>query len=209
MNEELIKLITSAVYKELNKGNGIPIGVSNRHVHLSQKDLQTLFGKDAYLNMLRDLSQPGQYACEETVTLVGPKGVIKKVRVLGPLRGETQVEIAVSDCFKLGIKAPIRDSGVTKGSAGVTLVGTNGAVTLKEGCIVAARHIHMHTLDAQKFGVKDGDKVNVKTSGLRAVVFLDALVRVSDKYRLEMHIDIDEANAASLNNGDIVNIIQL
>ncbi|KUO51780.1 MAG: phosphate propanoyltransferase [Desulfitibacter sp. BRH_c19] len=185
----------------------IPIGISNRHVHLSQGDLEALFGKNVNLRIFKELSQPGQYACVETVTLVGPKGVIEKVRVLGPTRDKTQVEISLSDCFKLGVQAPIRDSGKLQGSVGLTLVGPAGAVTINEGTMIAARHIHMHTSDALKLGVKDGDKVNVKTSGQRVMVFLEVLVRVSDKYKLEMHVDIDEANAASLKNGDTVQLI--
>ena len=221
MNEkQLIELVTEVVYRHLKEQkkdkiqchildkDTIPIGISNRHVHLSQEDLIALFGREANLNIFKELSQPGQYASVETVTLVGPKGVIEKVRVLGPARNKTQVEISLSDCFRLGIQAPIRDSGELQGSAGLTLVGPAGSVTLHEGAMIAARHIHMHTSDALRFGVKDGDKVNVKTSGQRVMVFLEVLVRVSDKYKLEMHVDIDEANAASLNNGDTVQIIK-
>lgn len=221
MNEkQLIEIITEVVYKYLNgqkkdkieckivDKDTIPIGISNRHVHLSQDDLEVLFGKDANLCIFKNLSQPGQYACVETVTLVGPKGVIEKVRVLGPTRSKTQVEISVSDCFKLGIQAPIRDSGFLQGSSGLTLVGNAGSVTINEGVIIAAKHIHMHTSDAQRFNVKDGDKVNVKTSGQRLMIFLEVLVRVSDKYKLEMHVDIDEANAAFLRNEDTVQIVK-
>lgn len=222
MNEkQLIEIVTEVVYRHLKSqkkdeikcqvfdAHTIPVGISNRHVHLSQNDLEALFGKGASLCVLKELSQPGQYACEETVTLVGPKGVIEKVRVLGPTRNKTQVELSLSDCFKLGIKAPIRDSGDLQGSAGLTLVGPVGSVTLDEGSIIAARHIHMHPSDAERFRVKDGDKVNVKASGnQRVIVFLEVLVRVSDKFKLEMHVDIDEANAASLKNGDKVQIVK-
>ncbi|WP_429162829.1 phosphate propanoyltransferase [Desulfitispora alkaliphila] len=185
----------------------IPLGVSNRHVHLSQQDLEKLFGYQVELTKYKDLSQPGQFACQEQVTLVGPKGVIEKVRVLGPVRKETQVEVSVADCFKLGIKAPIRDSGDLEGSASITLVGPKGSVTLIQGVIIANRHIHMHTSDAARFELKDGDRVSVKASGLRELVFHQVLVRVSDKYKLEMHIDTDEANAACLNNNNYVTII--
>lgn len=212
-DEQLVKIVTEVVETLLNNQNKedtdqIPIGVSNRHVHVSQEDLEVLFGKGANLHVLKDLSQPGQYACDETVTLVGPKGVFEKVRILGPSRNQTQVEVALSDCFKLGIKAPIKESGDLAGSAGITLVGPVGSVTLDEGCIVAKNHIHMHTLDGMKFGVKDGDKVNVKTTGPRSLIFGDVTVRVSDKYQLEMHVDLDEANAASLKNGDTVQVIK-
>ncbi|MGB9803446.1 phosphate propanoyltransferase [Desulfofundulus sp.] len=185
----------------------IPVAVSNRHVHLSQKDLEILFGPGYQLQKLRDLSQPGQYACQETVTLVGPKGVLEKVRVLGPVRPRTQVEISISDCFKLGVRAPLRDSGDLDGSAPITLVGPVGSVTIPEGCIIAARHIHMSPADAARFGVKDRDKVYVRAKGPRAVTFAEVLVRVHENYRLEMHVDMDEANAVGLQNGDLVEII--
>jgi len=185
----------------------IPIGVSNRHVHLSAHDLEILFGREAKLTKFKDLSQPGQYACEEKVTLIGPQGVIDTVRILGPTRKQTQVEISVSDCFKLGVKAPIRDSGDLGGSAGLTLVGPAGSITISEGCIIAARHIHMHPSDAEYFGIKDGDRVDVECYGPRGVVFCEVLTRVSENYSLEMHVDMDEANAASLRNGDFVRIV--
>jgi putative phosphotransacetylase len=215
--EELVAVVTEVVSKKLKENQiqnndtddvkKIPVGVSNRHVHLSHQDLQKLFGDKAELTVLKELSQPGQYASEQRVTLVGPKGTIEKVRVLGPVRNKTQVEISVSDCFKLGVKAPIRDSGDLKDSEGITVVGPSGSVTLKEGCIIAARHIHMHPDDARYFNVKDKDHVNVKTSGPRGMVFYEVLVRVSEKYKLEMHIDMDEANAACLRNGDFVEIV--
>lgn len=185
---------------------GIPVGVSNRHVHLSKEDLTSLFGSPDKLTVFKELSQPGQFAAEQMVTLVGAKGVIEKVRVLGPARKKTQVEISVSDCFKLGIKAPIRDSGDLKGSARLTLVGPAGSVTVEECCIIAARHIHMHPSDAERYKVKDGDRVTVKVPGPRGVKFYEVLVRVHDSYRLEMHVDMDEANAACIKNGDIVEI---
>ncbi len=214
--EQLVELVTEEVLRQLQKTaempdvantGKIPLGISNRHIHISADDLNTLFGQGQQLTVMRDLSQPGQFVSEQTVTLVGPKGVIEKVRVLGPVRNRTQVEISVSDCFKLGIQAPIRDSGDLAGSAPVTLVGPVGSVTLPEGCIIAARHIHMHPRDAERFGVRDGDRVNVKSSGPRGIVFTEVLVRVHENYRLEMHLDIDEANAASLTNGDRLEII--
>lgn len=218
---QLIEIITAIIKEKLQEqafpfagktgdftDKRIPVGVSNRHVHLSEKDLQTLFGSGARLKKMRDLSQPGQFAAEQTVTLVGPKGVIENVRVLGPTRKKTQVEISVSDCFKLGVQAPIRDSGQLEGSARITLVGPEGSVTLPEGCIIAARHIHMHPDDARRYGVKDGDRINVRTFGPRSVTFYEVLVRVDENYRLEMHIDIDEANAACLKCGDFVEIVE-
>ena len=183
----------------------VPLGISNRHVHLSQDHLEKLFGEGSQLTKAKDLSQPGQFAANETVMLVGPKGVIEKVRVLGPVRKQTQVEITITDSFKLGVKAPLRDSGDLAGSAPITIVGPKGTVVLQEGAIVAARHIHMHTSDAEKLGLKDGDKVSVRAKGPRGIIFGDVLVRVSDNYSLEMHVDTDEANAVGLRNGDILN----
>ncbi|MFZ5643453.1 MAG: phosphate propanoyltransferase [Bacillota bacterium] len=216
----LVNLITEMVQQELLKnkppvrpaededeGRLIPVAISNRHVHLSEKDIHTLFGPNYQMHRAKDLSQPGQYACEETVTLVGPKGVIEKVRVLGPSRRQTQVEISISDCFRLGTRAPLRDSGDLKGSSPVTLVGPAGSVTIPEGCIIAARHIHMSGEDALRCGVKDGDKVNVRAMGPRGLTFAEVLIRVSDRYRLEMHVDVDEGNAVGLKNGDKVKIV--
>lgn len=186
----------------------IPIGVSNHHIHLSAADFATLFGPDAEMTHFKDLSQPGQFACQETMTLVGPNGgVVEKVRLLGPARNQTQVEVSVSDCFKLGIQPPIRESGDLKESAAVTIVGPKGSVTIPEGVIIASNHIHMHTSDAARWGLKDKDRVNVKTCTKRGLVFLEVLCRVSDKFSLEMHVDLDEANAASLKNGDKVRIL--
>ncbi len=186
----------------------LPIALSNRHVHLSQEHLDILFGEGYELTKKKDLSQPGQYACEEKVDIVGPKNTIKGVRVLGPVRGKTQVEISISDAFKLGIEPVVRNSGDIKGTPGAKLVGPKGEVELVEGVIVAARHIHMHTSDAEKFGVKDGDIVKVKTEGIRSLIFDNVLVRAGDTHALEMHVDIEEGNAAGVKNGDLVELIK-
>lgn len=182
----------------------IPVGISNRHVHLSQEDLDVLFGADHQLQELKPLSQPGQFAAEEVVTLVGPKGRIDKVRILGPVRKSTQIEISQTDAIKLGINPPVRDSGDLEGSPGLSLVGPIGEVKQTKGVILACRHIHMPTGDARRFGLSDKDRVDVMTEGDRAVVFKGVLIRVSDSYALEMHLDTDEANAALLRNGDSV-----
>ncbi len=219
-NEQLVASVTKAVLRQLQgqdgrtgttapkQQDGIVVGVSNRHIHLSQADATILFGKSNCLTNFKDLSQPGQFACNEKVLLAGPKGIIEGVRVLGPTRTQTQVEIAPSDGVKLGIKASIRDSGDLRGSAGITLVGPAGAVTLKVGVIIAARHIHMHPTDAANFGVVDKQQVSVRSSGPRGLIFHKVLVRVSSKFALEMHIDIDEANAGCINNGDRVELIR-
>ena len=179
----------------------VPIEVSAHHVHLSQAHVEALFGPGHQLTPKFDLSQPGQFACEEQVNLVGPKGRIDRVRVLGPARKATQVEIAVTEQFKLGVVAPIRESGDVKGTPGVTLEGKTGNVALAEGVIAAMRHIHMPPEDALRFGVRDKYMVRVRVSGDRELVFGDVLIRVSPAYRLAMHIDTDEANAANLVTG--------
>ena len=207
---QLVALITEAVIKQLCnnfEAKKIPVAISNRHVHLSQEDMNRLFGAPHQFKVFKNLSQPGQFAYEEKVTLVGPKGVLENVRILGPARTKTQVEISVSDGIKLGVKAPIRDSGELAHSASLTLVGPLGSTTLPEGTIIAARHIHMHSDDATRFGVKDKDRMSVIVPGDRGLVYNEMLVRVSDKYKLEMHIDIDEANAAYLKNNDSVEIV--
>lgn len=217
----LVDAITKIVQEELAKSSCpavvlkderdtllIPVSISNRHVHLAEKETEILFGSGYQMRKAKELSQPGQYACEETVTLVGPKGVLEKVRVLGPQRRRTQVEISISDCFKLGIRAHLRDSGDLDNSAAVTLVGPVGSVTIPEGCIIAARHIHMSFADARRFGLKNRDKVNVRVRGPRGLTFAEVLIRVHDQFRLEMHVDVDEGNAVGLKNGDRVQIVK-
>lgn len=180
----------------------IPIAVSARHCHLTQETFEKLFGKGAEPTMDKPLVQPGQYACKERVNLIGPRNRIDNVRVLGPLRSINQVEVARTDEFRLGVDAPVRDSGKVAGSAPITLEGPEGTVVLNEGLICARRHIHMTTADASQFGVKDKDEVSVSIlGGERSLIFGDVLVRVKDSYALEMHIDTDEANAAELGRG--------
>ncbi|MCA9671740.1 MAG: acetate/propionate family kinase [Myxococcales bacterium] len=180
----------------------IPVAISARHVHLTDAVIERLYGAGHQLRELKPLSQPGQYAAEETVTLVGPKRSIEDVRVLGPARSKCQVEISRTDEFHLGIDAPVRASGDVENSPGLTLVGPAGRVELKQGVICAWRHIHMTPEDAKRFGVKDRDVVDVAVdSEERSLVFGDVLVRVSPKYKLEMHIDTDEGNAAELSRG--------
>jgi len=180
----------------------IPIAVSARHLHLDASTFAALFGPEATPTKRRDISQPGQYACEETVTLVGPRNRIEGVRLLGPLRPACQVEVSRTDEFLLGVDAPIRDSGKTAGSAPITILGPRGTVHLKEGLICAKRHVHMSPEDAVAFGVRDNDEVEVALEGgPRDLIFGDVLVRVSPRFVLEMHLDTDEANAAELSAG--------
>ena len=179
----------------------IPISISARHVHLSQVHVEALFGVGHQLTARAPLSQPGQFACEEAVNVVGPKGTIKKVRVLGPVRKESQVEISRTDEFVLGLDAPIRPSGALEGTPGLRLEGAAGTVELDHGVIQAARHIHMSPEEAARFEVKDKDWVMVRVPGERGIIFDDVLVRVHPEYRLDMHLDTDEANAADLHPG--------
>ncbi len=181
----------------------IPIGISARHIHLSREHMDTLFGKDKELTPISDLTQPGQYVCEEKVTLKGPKGTIERVRVLGPLRSKTQIEISKTDEYALGVKTEIRASGDVEDTPGILVEGPHGSIELEEGVIRALRHIHMTPADAQDLQVDNGDLVRVKVDGARELIFGDVLVRVSSKYRLEMHVDTDEANGADLARGSV------
>lgn len=188
--------------------NNVPVGISNRHLHLTQTDLEILFGKGHQLTPTKPLSQPGQFASEEIVTLVGPKGKIAKVRVLGPVRSKTQVEISKTDSFTLGINPPVRDSGAIEGSAGITIEGPKGTIELKEGVIIAQRHLHLHTSEAAELGLKDKDIISVKFDGPRALIFNNVLVRVSPNFAKDLHLDTDEANAAGLSNGMLGTIVK-
>ncbi len=187
----------------------VPVGISNRHIHLTQEHVEILFGKGYKLTVLRDLSQPGQYACKETLTIVGPSlRPIEGVRVLGPVRKASQVEISCTDSYLLKVKPPVRESGKIEGSAPITIIGPKGVVTLDEGCIIANRHIHMSLSDGRKFGLSDGDYVTVDAVGTRKTRFYDVQVRVSDAFALEMHLDTDDANAVGLKNGSRVTIVK-
>lgn len=187
----------------------LPVGLSNKHIHVSQNDLDILFGEGYELTKFKDLSQPGQYACDEKVDIVGAKGTLKGVRILGPVRSNTQFELSVSDAFALGVKPIVRNSGDIADTPGAKLVGPKGEVEINQGIIVAARHIHMHTSDAENFGVADNDIVNVKVGGPRGLTFENVLVRAHKDFALEMHVDIEEGNACGLRNGDLVELIKV
>ncbi|WP_077612557.1 phosphate propanoyltransferase [Clostridium sp. Marseille-P2415] len=207
--EAVIQLLMEAVKSDSGKDESqIPVGVSNRHVHLSQEDLDALFGKGYELTNMKELSQPGQYACKETVTVCGPKGAIEKVRILGPVRKQTQIEILAADGFKLGKKAEPKMSGELAGTPGITLVGPKGSVETKEGLIVAQRHIHMSPADAVKFGVHDGQTVSIQTEGIRGGIFNHVAIRVTDTSSLECHLDTEEANAMGLGGSSSVTIVK-
>lgn len=182
------------------------IETSARHIHLSQADLETLFGAGYQLTHKKDLSQPGQFACEERITVVGPKKEIAGVSILGPVRNATQVELSATDARSIGISAPVRESGDIKGSAGCKLVGPKGEIEIAEGVIVAKRHIHVTPEDAKAMGVEDKQIVKVKCGGEgRALIFDDVVIRVSEKFATAMHIDTDESNACGgAKTGEIV-----
>ena len=185
----------------------VTVGVSNRHVHLTKSDLETLFGIGHELTKVKDINQPGQFASAEMVTLKTEKNEIKKVRVLGPIRPYTQVEISKTDAFTLGLKPPMRESGDVVGSAPITLIGPNGTIDLKEGCIIATRHIHATKEDVKRLGLEGIDKVSVRVGGEKGGVMENVSVRVADNSYYEMHIDTDDANAHFISNGDEVEII--
>ncbi len=204
--KKIVSEMSGSTSDSAKTGYEIPVGISNRHIHLCREHLDILFGKDYELTHFKDLSQPGQYACKEVLTIVGPSmRPIEGVRVLGPLRKASQVEISVTDSYVLKVKPPVRESGKTSGSAPITIIGPKGIVQLSEGCIIANRHIHMSPDDAAHFGVKDGDYIDVDAmSGTKRTRWFDVQVRVHKDFRLEMHVDTDDANAVGFKNGSTV-----
>ena len=214
MEQQTVEMIAQLVLQTINQmgkesgGYQVPVGVSARHIHLTQEHVETLFGQGYRLTKKKDL-MGGQYACNETVTVVGLKlRAIENVRVLGPVRKASQLEISATDAMKLGVAAPIRESGNVAGSAPIAVVGPKGVIYLEEGCIIAMRHIHMSPADAMAAGVADGDIVSVKADNERGTVFNQVKIRVNDSFTLEMHIDTDEANASKIKTGDKVTIIK-
>ncbi|MGA3602736.1 phosphate propanoyltransferase [Lysinibacillus agricola] len=214
MQENLVQKIVEEVLQQVLKNQPspqhdgkIPIGVSARHVHLAQAEVEKLFGENYQLTPKFELSQPGQFAAEETVVIAGPKGSIERVRILGPARSLSQVEISWTDAMKLGVKPPLRVSGDIKGSSPVTLIGPKGSVVLNEGLIIAQAHIHMSPADSARFQVADGQSVQIKVEGIRPIILSNVIIRVSERYRLEMHIDTDEANAGLIQQGAFAEIV--
>lgn len=208
MDQKIVEDIIKKVIGQLGEtattgeavcGDNIPVELSGRHVHLSEEDIQELYG--APLTYVKELSQPGQYLCKERVRLIGPSGVIDNVAVLGPARPKSQIEISLTDARILGLKVPVRQSGDVGGTPGIVLASSTGLVGLKEGVMVAARHIHMSPADAKKFGVSDNQRVSVHMDGDRPAVFKDVIVRVHKDFSLAMHIDFDEANSCGLGKG--------
>ncbi len=207
MDSILIDSIVKEVLKRINNESLIEVEASGRHVHLSRKDVELLFGEGYKLTPAKELSQPGQFACEERVAITGPKGSIKNVVILGPERKTTQVEISLTDALSLGIKAPIRESGKIDNTPGVTISSSKASINIDKGVMVAKRHIHITPEDALKYGVKDNQIVKVEVLGERPLIFDDTVIRVSPQYRTYMHIDYDEANACGYKKGVFCKIL--
>lgn len=206
--QNLLNEVVEEVVKRVKKEAFIEVEASGRHVHLSEKEVESLFGKGYTLTKLRDLSQPGQYACKERVTISGPKGSIKNVIVLGPCRKETQVEVSLTDSSSLGLKAPIKQSGDLNETLGIKISTEHGEVILDKGLMIAKRHIHITPQDATKFDVCDNEIVQVKVFGCRPLIFDDVVVRVNENFKTNMHIDYDEANACGYTKESIAKIIK-
>jgi len=212
--KKLVEMITETIYKEIKTKEessnlfSIPVEISNHHVHLTRDYLDVLYGKGYELTKLRDLSQPGEFASNERLIVVGANmRVIEKVRILGPLREYTQAELSITDGYFLGLDLPTRISGDIKGSPPITIIGPKGVLTLSEGAIRAARHIHMTPKDAEFYGVKDKDRVNVEVSEEHGVIYKDVVIRVSQKSKLALHLDTDEANAGNLKGSGLARIL--
>jgi putative phosphotransacetylase len=215
VSEELISAIVGEVTRRLRleaklsqpaSSNDIPIELSARHAHLSEKDWHELFHEPP--KQLRELSQPGQYLLDKRIRLIGPKGVIDNIAILGPFRKESQIELSVTDSRMLGINPLVRHSGDLDGTPGAVISSHDGIIALDRGVIVAGRHIHMHPDDAERLGVKDMDLVCVQTESHRPLIFRDVLIRVNKDFRLSMHIDFDEGNASGCSSKTRCTIIK-
>ena len=207
--EQLVSLVTQAVQAQLRlQDRQVPVGISMRHIHLSRREVDALFGRTYQLTPLRPLSQPGQFACQECLDVIGPKGVLHKVRVLGPERSAAQVELAQTDCRAIGINAPVRSSGSTDGTPGVLLQGPKGVLSLPQGVIIADRHLHMNPAQAAAFGLADGDIVRVRVDGGTPGILDGVLVRAGERYELDLHLDTDDANAFQLRQGQLVTVLE-
>lgn len=207
--EQLVSLVTQAVQAQLRlQDRQVPVGISMRHIHLSRREVDALFGRTYQLTPLRPLSQPGQFACQECLDVIGPKGVLHKVRVLGPERSAAQVELAQTDCRAIGVNAPVRSSGSTDGTPGVLLQGPKGVLSLPQGVIIADRHLHMNPAQAAAFGLADGDIVRVRVDGGKPGILDGVLARAGERYELDLHLDTDDANAFQLRQGQLVTVLE-
>ncbi len=210
-NTTIKKMIEVEILMALAEKSGrrlVPVAVSGRHVHLSREHVEQLFGKGYELQMLKPLSQPGQFACKETVTIKTHKGMLEKVRVLGPERPDTQVEISVSDAYKIGIKPVIKMSGDVEGTPGCTLISQNASVDISCGVMIAKRHLHISKQQAQTYKLSDGQTIKLKYDGARAMIFDEVAVRVGDGHELEIHMDTDEANSAMVSGAAYGEILE-
>ncbi|VFB17268.1 Phosphate propanoyltransferase [Urinicoccus massiliensis] len=207
LKEHTREQIQKAIYEVLSENLFVPVGVSNRHVHVDQATCDILFGKGHGLTVKAPVKQKGQFAANEKVDLVSPKGRIEGVRILGPVRSANQVEVSLADARALRLNVPIRDSGDHSGTPGITLVGPQGSVTIDKGVIVAARHIHVPSDLAKQYGIVDGQIAEVDIGGQRGLRYKNVLLRVREDFALEMHLDVEEANAAGLKNGDFARVI--
>lgn len=215
--DEIVDLVSRVVKEKLinneltqQREQMIPIGISNRHIHVCRKALDLLYGEGYELTKAKDLAQPGEFAAKERVTVIGPKmRPIENVRIIGPIREFTQVELSATDGYSLGIDLPTRLSGDIKKTAPITVIGPKGSAKLKEGAIRALRHIHMKQEDAERFNVKNNDRVNVEIPGDSGLILYNVLIRVSETYQLELHIDTDEANAAYISSQAFGRILSL
>lgn len=212
--KKLVDMITETIYKEIKPKEesshlfSIPVEISNHHVHLTRDSLDILYGEGYELTKLRDLSQPGEFASNEQVSIVSANmKVIEKVRILGPLREYTQAELSITDGYFLGLDLPTRISGNIKGSPHLIFIGPQGVLTLSEGAIRAARHIHMTPKDAEYYQVKNGDRVKVEVSGEHGVIYKDVVIRVSPHSKLAFHLDTDEANAGNIKGTGLARIL--
>lgn len=199
--------VSAAVYRSTGRIY-VPVAFSNRHIHLSKADIEKLFGPGYQLKPMKALSQPGQFACEETVTIEGPKGRLSKVRVLGPARNDTQMEISLTDSYILGVKGIVRMSGDVAGTPGIRIIGPAGTVEAPQGVIVAARHLHLSAEQAELYGLKNGQEVRLLIDGPRGISLEHVVVRCGKGHDMEVHVDTDEANAAALRSGTMCEVLR-
>lgn len=201
---QITELVLAEIKKMQSRENLIPVGISARHLHLTQEQVEVLFGKGHQLTFLKPLSQTGQFAAKETVTLKGPKGVIEKVRILGPVRPHVQVEVSMTDARTLGLNPPVRESGKLENTPGILIKGTVGQIETQDGVIVAQRHAHMSLEDAENFGISDGEYIRVFVEGESGGTMEPVKVRVNKNYVLDLHLDTDNANAFGLSQGQML-----
>jgi putative phosphotransacetylase len=209
MTPALVEGLSAEIAKRMKRSKlSIPVGVSVKHCHLTREHFKILFGASAEPKRVKDIKQPGFFAAEEMIDVKGPKGVLHKIRLVAPYRDHTQIELAQTDALAIGLKPPVRESGDIKNSSGAILIGPHGQLEIKEGVIIAQRHLHFSPSEAQALGIASGEVVRVRagTGGGRSVIFEDVVVRVGPKYSLEFHVDTDEANTAGIKTGDAVNI---